>query len=351
MTSMHAKRQQAHAILPSRLDWLCQPENIEHTLRHIFWLNAWKKAHHSLLYGDRQGLQEAQALVLEHASGMGMIQPVAYLDGTTQFPGALLLETVGENAARSILIHLHSLNDPDIWPPFMLEGDRMYRRFILPLYRRITGQDFSLVTGTVHALELEPLHAFLQRKVEDLVERATKTRQPISLRRLATLCIAPVDVLPIRENRLYFLDSYETWVNLDSSDLRKLDPEGESQITFQYTSPTAEYVFHLPLRRAAHFLPAEQLRELQRAPGSSQERGLCQGKVIDEAEGLQYPATEILQNLGVNIVRVCPRKLISKAVYLVQPAVRDILWPMIGRDAQDWTDDPWDGLCLPPSEL
>ncbi len=349
---MHSKRQQAHAILPSRLDWLCQTKNIEYTLRHVCMLNAWKKAHHSLLYGDRQGLQEVQALVLEHANRMRMIQPIAYLDGTTQFPSALLLGTVGENAARSILIHLHSLNNPDIWPIERTEGDRMYQRFILPLYRRITGQDFVRAGGAVHALELEQLRTFLQRKVEDLVERATKTRQPISSRRLANLCVAPVDLLPIRDNRWYFLDGFETWSNLDSSDLRKIDPEGESKIVFQYISPTATYVFHLPLRRAARFLPTEQLRELQRAPGSSQEeRGLYQGRVIGDEEGLKYPAKEILQDMGVAIPQVCPRELISKAVYLAQPAIRDILWPMIGRDSLEWSNDSWDGLCLPPSEL
>ena len=74
---MKAKYHALHAFLPSRLEWLCQPEQIEYTLRHIFSLNAWKKAHYALLYGDRQGLQEIQTVVLEHTSRIGAIQPVA----------------------------------------------------------------------------------------------------------------------------------------------------------------------------------------------------------------------------------------------------------------------------------
>ncbi|HEY3991443.1 MAG TPA: hypothetical protein VGM01_01065 [Ktedonobacteraceae bacterium] len=74
------------AIFPSRLEWLCQPEQIEQTLRLIYYLNFWKKAHRQLLYIDRQGLSEAQAVVLEHVVSMGMVQPTVYLDGTHRFP-------------------------------------------------------------------------------------------------------------------------------------------------------------------------------------------------------------------------------------------------------------------------
>lgn len=350
MTLMQSSRKKKPAILPSRLEWLCQAGNIEATLRHLFWLRAWTKAQHSLLYGDRQGLQEVQALLLEQASRMGVIQPAAYLDGPGQFPGTLLLDQVGERAAWNILMHIQSVNDPDLWPPLTLEGDRTYQRFIRPLYRRITGRDFPLVREALHVLEQDPLGIILQGKVQELVERAKLMRQPISRHRLANLCLAPMDVLPIRENRQYYLDHYETWRNLDSSDLRKLDPEGESQIAFQYTSTTAHYVFHLPFRRAERFLSAELLAVLQRTPGTSQERGVFQGRELDDAEGLLYPPKEILEDLGVNIARACPRELIAKEVYLAQPAVRDVLWP-IAHEAYDWTDDPWDGLCLPPSEL
>lgn len=75
---------------------------------------------------------------------------------------------------------------------------------------------------------------------------------------------------------------------------------------------------------------------------------MFQGKVIDEKEGLKRSAREIIQDLGIDSAQMCPHRLVEKAHYLAQPSVRELLWPTIGRDGHDWTDDPWDGLCLPP---
>src|SRR5690242_7770351 len=54
-------------IIPSRLDWLCQPEQIERTLHLLFRLNHWAKAREHLWYDDRQGLYKVKAVVLQHA--------------------------------------------------------------------------------------------------------------------------------------------------------------------------------------------------------------------------------------------------------------------------------------------
>ncbi len=335
------------AIFPARLEWLCQPEHIEHTLRLLYELNAWKGAKEHLLYADRQGLHEVQARVLEQATGSGLVQPTTYLDGTRRFPGELLLESVAENAARGVSIHLKGLRDPDIWPPFWPDGDRIYQQHIRPFYRRITGQDYKLVAQAVDALEVGQVRAYIQEQVEKLIARARQARQPLSTRRLAALCIAPIDLLPIRDNRLYFLDSYDSWGELDSSDRRKLDPEGYSQVAFAYQSASAEFVFHLPLRRAERFLPPERIRELQRMPGMSQERGVVAGVPLEEEASLAHPVKEILQDLGVDIACLCPHELLDKESYLAKPAIRDLLWPTRGDDDEDWDDDPWDGICLP----
>ena len=336
------------AIFPSRLEWLCQPEQIEHTLRLLFCLSAWKRASDRLLYADRQGLQEVQAVVLEQASKGGVVQPTTYLDGTARFPGELLLESAAENAARGLVIHLKGLRDPEIWPPFWPDGDRLYQQFIRPLYRRISGQDFPLVAQAAEALSVEQVRAYLQEQLDRLIDRATQTRQPLPTRRLAALCIAPIDLLPIRDNRLSFLDSYESWDELDESDRRKLDPEGYSQVAFAYQSASAAFVFHLPLRRAERFMSSECLRALQKTPGSNQERAIVQGRTLDEAESLTRPAREILQDLGVEIPQVCPHGLQDKASYLAQPAIRDLLWPTRSTEGEGWDNDPWDGVCLPP---
>src|SRR5579885_2358352 len=113
------------AILPSRLDWLCQPEQIEHTLALLFRLKSWIRASQRLLYDDRQGLHDVQALILAHAVQHGRIQATAYLDRSQQFPGELLLDSAADDAARGLLIHLNGLCDPAIWPPFLPEGDRL----------------------------------------------------------------------------------------------------------------------------------------------------------------------------------------------------------------------------------
>ena len=338
------------AILPSRLEWLCQPEQIEHTLALLFRLKSWSRASQRLLSDDRQGLHDMQALILAHAVQRGKLQATAYLDRSQQFPRELLLASAADDAARGLLIHLNALCDPAIWPPFLPEGDRLYQRYIRPLVRRLTGQDFPLVADAAKALEVTALRTFLDQRLQKLVAQAKRTRRPISRRALSRLCIAPVDLLPIRDNRVYFLDSYDTWQALERSDLCKLDPEGFSEIALAYHSPRAEFVFHLPLRQIAPFVPAERLRLLQGNPGVSQEYGVYQGKAIDDAESLTYPARELLQDLGVDLASVCPHELVDKQVYLAQPAIRDLLWPTGGGHQEDWLEDVWDGLCLPPSE-
>ena len=348
MSSDHQLAVSAFPILPTRLTWLCQPEQIEHTLHLLFCLSAWKRASDRLLYLDRQGLQEVQAVVLEQASKVGLVQPTTYLDGTARFPRELLLESAAENAARGLVIHLKGLRDPEIWPLFWPDGDRLYQQYIRPLYRRICGQDFPLVAQAAEALAVGQIQAYIQEQFDRLIARATQTRQPLSTRRLAALCIAPTDLLPIRDNRVYFLDSYESWDELDESDRRKLDPEGYSQVAFAYQSASAQFVFHLPLRRAERFMSSECLRALQKTPGSNQERAIVQGRTLDEAESLTRPAREILQDLGVEIAQVCPHDLVDKASYLAQPAIRDLLWPTRDTEGEGWDNDPWDGLCLPP---
>ncbi len=337
------------ALPPERLAWLCQPEQIEHTLALLLALRSWQHASQLLLADDRPGLAQVIALVLAHASQRGQIQPIASLDGTAQFPTRLLLASAATDAARNALMHLRSLHDPAIWPSSLPQGDRLYQRFLRPLMRRVTGRDFPLVAEAVESLERAPVRAFLDERLTRLVQRAQQTRQPIPLRALSRLCIAPVDLLPIRENRWYFFDDNESWSNLDQSDLRQLDPEGASEIAWQYRSQTAEYVFHLPLRQVAGFLPVEQLHALPRQPGVSQERGVIQDHVLSEAEGLDRPADTILRDLGVEIARVCPHRLVDKRAYLARPAIRDLRWPGVGHDGDDWSDDPWDGLILPPS--
>lgn len=339
------------AFFPSRLEWLCQPAQIEYTLLLLYHLNSWKKARKHLLYADRQGLEEVQALVLGCATSQGLVKAAMYIDGRARFPGDLLLNGAAEKAAHNLLLHLKGLRDPDIWPPFYPDGDRVYKRFIRPLYKRITGQDFKLVADAAEALDVTQISQYIQDKLNKMLARAHATRQPIPTRRLATLCIEPTNLLPIGDNRVYFVDGYEGWEELDRSDLRKLDPEGYSEIVFRYSSPTADFVFHLPFRRSASFLSFEQIQELQKTPGNSAPQGSYYGHFIDEAESMRRPVRAILQDLGVEIGSVCPHKLLEKEAFLAQASVREALWATQNQDDENWDEDPWNGVCLPPGLL
>ncbi len=106
ISAHHPEPEDHGAILPTRLEWLCGPEQIEQTLHLLYYLNSWRRANQQLLYADRQGLHEVQALVLEQATRVGAVQVAIYVDGTARFPGELLLESAAENAARGVLIHI-----------------------------------------------------------------------------------------------------------------------------------------------------------------------------------------------------------------------------------------------------
>ncbi|HVU69623.1 MAG TPA: hypothetical protein VHD63_20985 [Ktedonobacteraceae bacterium] len=340
------------AIFPARLEWLCQPEQIEHTLRLLYYLNFWKRARHHLLYVDRLGLFTVQFLILLHALKTGLVRATLYLDGTSHFPGELLLDSAAESAARSILAHVRGLTNPDIWPPFKREGDAIYQDYIRPLYRRVTGQDFKYTAQAIQAVELKDLRAYLQERLQGLVRHAQETRLPLSTRRLAALCLAPADLLPLSGNRHHFLETCANWKDLDSSDLRRLDPEGYSEIVLQYNSPQASFAFHLPYRQVEKCMLARELYELRRTPGTSQEHGIYQGQPIKDSESQAQPVREILQDLGVDISCVCPRGLLDRATFMATHTRRDLLSSASAEiEAADWPDDPWDYLSLPPDLL
>ena len=350
LMSHHGMSTPSAAITPARLEWLCQPEQIEHTLCLLWKLHAWQRASDRLLYADRQGLADVQACVLEQATRAGRLHPVTYVDGRQRFPGELLLQTAAEDAARALLIHLHSLGDPDVWPPSLPKGDRLYQRYIRPLFRRITGHTYQRAAQAATALEVGQIQRYIQDRLDQLIERARATGQPLCTLRMAALCLAPIDLLPIRENRAYFLDSYESWDELDESDQRKLDPEGYSQVAFAYQSASAAFVFPVSLRRAETFVSAERIRELQKWPGRRQEQGIIEGVPLHDEDSLAHPPKDMLQELDVEIARVCPHELGDKASYLARPTMRDLLWPTVEQDSQTWANDPWDGLCLPPGQ-
>ncbi|GAC1499418.1 MAG: hypothetical protein NVS2B12_05880 [Ktedonobacteraceae bacterium] len=291
-------------ILPSRLAWLCQPEQIERTLQLLFHLNHWAKASAHLFYADRQGLYTVKAALIRQAYASNQLRPVTYIDGTTTFAKDFAIEMAGDIAAEFLLDHLS----------FLFEQGRStadedaYDVAARQLFQRISGRA-ATCAGDIETIKLAQVKKYICSALHALVMRARLTRQPISRVELAALLVGPGDLLTLPYNREHLV---EYWHELDETNARKLDPEGNSLIAFQYASATGRYTFHLPFRVAQRFLPGERIQDLQQYAGYSRELGTRYGRAVSASESRAYPLTEILRELAVNITSICPRQLTRK---------------------------------------
>lgn len=289
-----------------QLEQLCQADRIENTLRLLFALNHWAKAREHLFFADRQGLYQVKAALLSYAYITGLLTARAYIDGREGFGAELAFELAADIAAEGFLWRLEELITKSVDEP-----EDTYERLVHQLYTRVSGKT-EICPADVEKLKAKQIHEYILTSLQELEHEARASGQPIPWGRLTELCIAPSDLLCIQDRRYYDLGDWDSWDQLDSSDLRKLDPEGLSLIAFDYTSPNAHYVFHLPLRIAETFVPREQIVLLKRTPWTSRESGEYYGRAVSEAESLQQPIASILSELGVDIVAVCPRHLMNK---------------------------------------
>jgi hypothetical protein len=304
-----------------QIEELCQPEHLERTLCLLFYVNHWAKEREHLFFADRQGLYEMKAALLHHLFAKGAIEAVAYIDGIQGFGKEIDIAIAADLAAETVVERLEGLSDPD---PYMSDIDERFNQMAYQFYMRMVGKEtLPPVHGEV--IDGEQVRQYIYQRLQAMEQQACTTRQPISCDELCALCVAPADLLSISDRRYYYLDCWDSWNDLDSSDLRKLDPEGLSLVAFLYHSSVSHYIFHLPLRVAEAFLSAQQLHTLKNAPATSRESGEYYGRALTESEGLQHPIQEILQELGVNIAAICPRQLANKQEFVI---------------AQ--TDTPWD---------
>ena len=322
---------------PSRLAWLCQPAQIERTLRLLFYLNHWAKAREQLLYADRQGLYQVKAALVQQAVAAELIRPVAFIDGSAVFAGDYSFDLAADMATEVFLDGLAMLFEEEVH----LSAHADDIDFTVPdLFARIAGHDLT-TRADIETLCVEQVKVFLLESLEALVAQARSTRQPIAGSDLAALCIEPGDLLDIHWSRNRPSPS---WDELDESEAIQLDPEGLSLIAFEYDSTTAHYVFHLPFRMAERFLPEQLGRELRTRPSDSRECGEFFGRTITEAEGQEHPVEEILRELGVDFAAVCPHKLKDKREHVSQLASRFSYWEDDGEDDgedEDWVDEDW----------
>ena len=329
-------------ISPSRIEWLCQPAQIERTLHLLFSLNHWAKAREQLLYADRQGLYQVKAAVVQQAVEAELIRPIAYIDGSAAFAGDYSFDLAADMATEVFLDRLAMLFEEEAH--LSAHADEIDST-ALGLFTRITGHELSS-RADVETLDVEQVKAVLLDRLGELVAKARALRQPISGSDLDVLCIEPVDLLDIHWNRNR---PSPRWDELDESEAIQLDPEGLSLIAFEYDSTTAHYVFHLPFRVAERFLPEQLVRELRNRPRDSRECGVFFGRSITEAESQEQPVEEILHELGVDIPSVCPHELKDKREHVSQLASRFSYWAEDGEDGdedEDWDDEDWE--LLPP---
>lgn len=300
-------------LTSSQLDALCQPERLERTLCLLFYLNHWAKEREQLFFADRQGLYEVKAVLLHHLYVTGAIEAVAFIDGIQGFGKEIDIAIAADLAAEDVVERLEGLSDLD---PYMADIDERFNQMAYQFYIRMVGQEVPPPThGEV--FDRVQVRQYIFQRLQELEQQARAARQPIPLDELEVLCIAPTDLLSVPDRRFYYLECWNSWNELDDSDLRKLDPEGLSLIAFLYSSPISHYIFHLPLRVAETFLSPQQLHSLQNTPATSRESGEYYGRSVTESESLQYPIQAILQELGVNIAAICPHQLASKQEYVM----------------------------------
>jgi hypothetical protein len=327
-------------IPPSRLEWLCQPAQIERTLHLLFYLNHWAKAREHLLYADRQGLYKVKTTVVQQAVAAEVIRPVAYIDGSAAFARTYSFDLAADMATEVFLDRLVMLfEEKEHLPADAGEIDST----VLSLFARIAGHE-PTSRADIETFDVTQIKAFLLERLEALVAQARSTSQPIPASDLAELCIEPIDLLDIHWSRNR---PSPRWDDLDEGEAIQLDPEGLSLIAFEYDSSTAHYVFHLPFRVAERFLPEQLVRELRNRPRDSRECGVYFGRTITETESQEHPVEEILRELGADAADVCPYKLIDKREYVSQLASSYSCWED-GEDDEDddedWSDDDWEVL-------
>lgn len=327
-TSMVEEKQTVQ-ITPAYLEELCQGAHIERTIYLLFTLNHWAKARDRLFFVDRQGLYQVKRLLLRQVYARNLIEAQSYINGLDRFGEALACEIAADIAAEDFVWRLEELAAPPIAREES-QRDRVVRR----LYAKMTGR-MLISVGDVEALEAPQVRDYILDQLSVLKQEARITRRPIPWEELRDLCVAPSDLLSIQDRRYYDLSSWDSWEQLDEHDLRKLDPEGLSLITFQYTSSTAHFTFHLPFRLAEKFVPPWVIAQLQQVPHASRERGVYYGRTVTDAECLQLPVRDILGELGVNIETTCPRLLSDKRKHAIAQAMRFIAW----SEQQDFDED------------
>ena len=219
---LQEQQEQAACLTASQLEQLCQPEQVERTMQLLFALNHWAKARERLFFADRQGLYRVKAALLSRAYATGSIEATAYIDGKDGFGAELAFDMAADIAAEGFLWRLEELAISS-----SSEEDALFDQIVRRLYTRLTGKE-SIQADEIEALETARVREYILERLQELESTARATRRPIPHQQLTDLCIAPSDLLYIQDRRYFNLGNWDSWDQLDESDLRKLDPEVSS---------------------------------------------------------------------------------------------------------------------------
>jgi hypothetical protein len=292
-------------MLAGRRQWHCQPQQIERTLQLLYHLNHWAKASDQLFYVDRQGLYSIKAALLQECYEQGHIVPDGYSDGSQIFTHNIMCEIAADAASDTVFFRLSEVEK---------ESSSKEEAIALALYRRVIGKDYheqaesrSETEGEKRAIE--QVRDYIQNALVQMVEQAQRTRQPLSTDALRELYVYPTDLLDIHYARSRYISD---WSDLSNDDLRLLDPEGWSVISFQYNGEQAQYTFHLPYRKAENFIAEERLVHLREQVSATREEGMLLGRAISAEESQRFPLETILHELQSNIQHLCPKQLERK---------------------------------------
>lgn len=284
-------------LLPTRLEWLCQPGQIEDTLRLVYHLSCLSQER-DFLEDDQEGLLQLKTALVRKAFENGLVEPLTYIDASQHFAHDFYPGQAADIAAASFINRLEALFDHEQLVPDAVQIDPS----ALALFSHISG--YQLTTASdLHAIDERRIFTYIQSALEAVIEQACITREPITLSALEALCIQPIDLLDLQTSHL---EDAPGWRTIVHRDLYRLDPEGRSQIAFRYRSPTAEYCFHLPYRIAETFVPEAAMSQLRIHPCNNVEQGEHQGAKLSN----HPPLKQVLKELGVDVASICPHNLV-----------------------------------------
>ncbi|HTI13610.1 MAG TPA: hypothetical protein VL461_03435 [Dictyobacter sp.] len=278
-------------LLPSRLHWLCQPEQIEQTLSQLAIIDAGAQDTNKLPDKKQQKLNEIKQVIIQQAYQTGTLNAFAYCDGSSTFGQGYYAEMAAASATEGFLERLEFL----IEQHYPNEKDDVYDHAARQLYRAITGYELQDIAAI--QLEKEQVETFILSSLNTLIGQAQQQRRPIATADLQALFMLPDDLIEIIYDQRW---TCTDWDMLSKAEEAQLDPEGASIVLFQHSHANVHFTFSLPFRTAERFLRPEHLEQLKAHPYESTEIEPVSSQQLASAQYAEQSIETSLYTLGIN---------------------------------------------------